>query len=131
MAFNGLEFLCSVSRRCDHPKHSQAVAKTRATARHCIFVFLNGGPAHLDTFDMKPDAPAEYRGPFEPIATTVPGLAQRARRFALLRALQHQAKNPVSSPMPIRAPTPSTSWSRNPATYRSRNEIDRLAGRIV
>jgi hypothetical protein len=65
-------------------------------------LWLWGGPSHLDTFDMKPDAPAEYRGPFEPIATTVaglqvcellPGLARRAGRFALLRALHHESSD--------------------------------------
>src|SRR3954454_24608643 len=43
-------------------------------ARAVILLWLWGGPSHLDTFDMKPDAPAESRGLFEPIATTVPGL---------------------------------------------------------
>ena len=43
-------------------------------ARSVILIWLWGGPSHLDTFDMKPDAPIEYRGPFEPIATAVPGL---------------------------------------------------------
>jgi hypothetical protein len=67
-----------------------------------IVLWLWGGPSHLDTFDMKPDAPAEYRGPFEPIATNVPGiricellpeLARRADRFALLRSLHHQSND--------------------------------------
>ena len=40
----------------------------------CILIFLNGGPSHLDMWDMKPDAPAEIRGEFKPIATTVPGV---------------------------------------------------------
>src|SRR6476469_8279555 len=40
-----------------------------------IFVFLHGGQSHLDTFDLKPDAPAEFRGDFKPIKTKVPGLA--------------------------------------------------------
>ena len=57
-----------------------------------IVLWLWGGPSHLDTFDLKPDAPLEYRGPFEPIATAVPGvrvcellpgLARRADKFAL------------------------------------------------
>src|SRR5262245_60774037 len=39
-----------------------------------IFVWLPGGPPHQDTFDMKPDAPVEYRGPFRPIDTNVPGI---------------------------------------------------------
>lgn len=42
--------------------------------RACIFVFYYGGPSHLDTFDMKPDAPQEIRGEFDSIATSVPGL---------------------------------------------------------
>src|SRR5881227_3136763 len=39
-----------------------------------ILFWANGGPSHLDTFDLKPDAPAEVRGPFRPIRTNVPGL---------------------------------------------------------
>ena len=40
----------------------------------CILLFLNGGPSHLDMWDMKPDAPAEIRGEFKPIATSLPGV---------------------------------------------------------
>jgi hypothetical protein len=40
----------------------------------CLLVWLDGGPSHLDTFDLKPDAPAEVRGDFRPIATKVPGI---------------------------------------------------------
>jgi hypothetical protein len=43
-------------------------------ARSCILIFLFGGPSHVDTWDMKPAAPAEYRGEFRPIQTTVPGV---------------------------------------------------------
>ena len=39
-----------------------------------IFVWLPGGPSQLDTYDMKPDAPAEFRGDFRPIRTNVPGI---------------------------------------------------------
>src|SRR5262245_7445261 len=42
--------------------------------RSVIVLWLWGGPSHLDTFDMKPEAPIEYRGPFEPVSTAVPGL---------------------------------------------------------
>ncbi len=67
-----------------------------------ILLWLWGGPSHLDTFDMKPNAPVEFRGPFEPIATKVPGihvcellpgLASRADQFALLRAMHHQSND--------------------------------------
>ena len=63
-----------------------------------ILLWAAGGPSHLDTFDLKPEAPAEYRGPFKPIATSVPGieiseqlpnLAQRAEQFTLVRSLFH------------------------------------------
>ena len=47
----------------------------RARARHIIFLHQFGGPSHLDTFDMKPDAPDGIRGEFKPIATHQPGLA--------------------------------------------------------
>jgi hypothetical protein len=65
-------------------------------------LWLWGGPSHIDTFDMKPEAPVEYRGPFEPITTAVPGtqvcellpgLARRANRFALLRAMHHESND--------------------------------------
>src|SRR5688572_26579054 len=43
-------------------------------ARACILAFLFGAPAHQDVWDLKPDAPADIRGEFRPIATRVPGL---------------------------------------------------------
>ena len=70
------------------------------TAKSCIFINLVGGPAHLDTFDPKPDAPAEYRGPFRPIQTKVPGLhlselfpklATVGDKFSLIRSMHHTA----------------------------------------
>ena len=39
-----------------------------------INIYLGGGPTHMDTFDLKPDAPVEFRGEFRPIATNVPGM---------------------------------------------------------
>lgn len=69
-----------------------------AKARSAIFVNLNGGPSHMDTFDMKPDAPDEYRGEFSPIQTSLPGvtisehlpkLAMSMDKFALLRGVTH------------------------------------------
>ena len=67
-------------------------------AERAIFVELPGGPSHLDTFDLKPDAPDEYRGSFNPISTNVPGiqisehlpkLASCADKFAILRGVSH------------------------------------------
>src|SRR5690242_17407777 len=47
---------------------------TPAPLRACILIFFYGGPSHIDTLDMKPDAPREVRGEFKPISTSVPGL---------------------------------------------------------
>lgn len=49
-------------------------ATTEAKAKSVIFLFLFGGPSQLETFDLKPDAPAQIRGPFRPIASRTPGL---------------------------------------------------------
>ncbi len=79
-----------------------ASAATGGRARTCILVYLLGGPPHLDTFDLKPDAPAEYRGPFRPIPTNVPGtricehlprLARIADKYALIRSVSHKNSN--------------------------------------
>jgi hypothetical protein len=65
-------------------------------------VFLNGGPSHLDMWDMKPGAPAEVRGPFKPIATSLPGipfsehlprLAQLVHRCTVVRSVHHSVNN--------------------------------------
>src|SRR5437879_594336 len=45
-----------------------------AAEKSCIFILLCGGPSHLDTWDLKPAAPEGIRGPYQPIATTVPGM---------------------------------------------------------
>ena len=67
-------------------------------ARSCILLFMWGGPAHQDTWDMKPDAPLEYRGEFQPIPTNVPGtqvcehfprLARRMDKLCLIRSMTH------------------------------------------
>ncbi len=48
--------------------------RARPKVKNCILIWLAGGPSHLDTFDPKPNAPADVRGEFKPIATSVPGL---------------------------------------------------------
>jgi hypothetical protein len=71
-------------------------------AKSCIVIFLNGGPSHLDMWDMKPDAPAEVRGEFKPIPTPVDGirmsehlprLAKLAPDYAILRSVHHRVSN--------------------------------------
>jgi hypothetical protein len=70
--------------------------------RSCILIFYYGGPSHLDTFDAKPDAPAEVRGAYGTIATRVPGIrvcehlprtARLMDRLALVRSLHHPMRN--------------------------------------
>src|SRR5438045_3845460 len=77
---------------------SHSAAGERGRSRSVILVLLSGGASHLDTLDMKPQAPAEIRGEFQPIATAVPGiqvcehlprLASQMRRWALVRSLSH------------------------------------------
>ena len=65
-------------------------------ARRCILIWLDGGPSHIETFDPKPEAPSEVRGPFASIATAVPGvrvaellpeMARRLDKVTVLRAV--------------------------------------------
>ena len=77
---------------------AQAASGKKSSRRSAIFIFLEGGPSHQDTFDLKPDAPARYRGEFKPIPTAVPGihicehlpeLAKRMKDYAIIRGLTH------------------------------------------
>ena len=73
----------------------RAIAAATVRAKSVVFVWLWGAPSHLDTFDPKPMAPSEYRGPFAPIATRTPGLnftellpqlAERSHLFNVIRS---------------------------------------------
>jgi hypothetical protein len=75
-----------------------ASGKAVPSDRSCIFVLLCGGPSHVDTWDMKPEAPLDYRGPYQPIATKVPGmllnemhtrLATLTDHFTLINSMSH------------------------------------------
>ncbi len=81
-------------------KARAAAPNATARAKRCILLWMQGGPSHHDTFDPKPDAPAEVRGEFGTIATTLPGvrfadtlpmLAQQTDRLAVIRG--HDPKN--------------------------------------
>lgn len=80
---------------------SQANPTTRK-ASSCILIWLDGGPSHLDMFDMKPDAPREIRSPFSSISTKVPGvricehlprIAGVMDKVSLIRSLTHELGN--------------------------------------
>jgi hypothetical protein len=73
---------------------------TKKSEMNCILLMLVGGPSQLDTWDMKPNAPLEIRGPYKPIKTNVPGMeiseifprmAKQADKFAILRSMYHTA----------------------------------------
>ena len=77
---------------------AKAATVKPAKAQACIFIFLEGGPSQLDMWDMKPDAPAEVRGPFKPIRTIVPGTmisehlprcAKVANKYTIVRSHSH------------------------------------------
>ncbi len=79
-----------------------AAESPRRQADSCILIWMDGGPTHYETFDPKPDAPAEIRGEFEAIPTKLPGvcfsqylprLASLADRIAVIRSIRHNEGN--------------------------------------
>ena len=89
---------------------AQARPDAAAKARHMIVCWLGGGPPHLDMFDMKPDAPQEYRGLFKPIPSKVvglqvcelmPELAKRADRYTIIRSVSTLNKPGDHSQAPL------------------------------
>jgi len=81
--------------------HASALMTSRS-ADACILIFLDGGPSHLDMWDMKPSAPVDLRGEFSPIATSVPGfqvcehlprMAGLMQHATVLRSAHHSVNN--------------------------------------
>ncbi len=71
-------------------------------AKRCLMLYMWGGPSHIDLYDLKPDAPVEYRGPFNPIRTATPGfrigelmpqLAKHTDKLGLIRSVTHTDNN--------------------------------------
>jgi hypothetical protein len=97
LAFTGLMWSDLLRGRA--AASTQKPAATFGKAKACILIFNYGGPSHLDTWDLKPDAPAEVRGEFKPIPTSAPGvsisehlprLAKLAHRYTILRSVTHR-----------------------------------------
>ena len=91
-----LAFLGLTLRDLEVLKAAGAVQTSRDV--NCIMLMLVGGPSQLDTWDMKPEAPSEIRGPYKAIPTNVPGIqiseifprmAKHADKYALLRSVYH------------------------------------------
>jgi hypothetical protein len=85
---------------------SAAPASPARSPKSLVIIFLTGAASHHDTFDMKPEAPAEIRGEFQPISTSIPGysicehlpqLAARANKYAVIRTLSHEDNNHLMS----------------------------------
>lgn len=83
-------------------QHQRTAADPQPRADACIILFLNGGPSHLDMWDMKPQAPDGIRGEFSPIDSTLPGaavcehlprLARHMHRATLVRSMHHSVNN--------------------------------------
>jgi hypothetical protein len=82
-----------------HANSTTAISRVNSPIKACIVVFYYGGPSHLDTYDMKPDAPADIRGEFQPIASSAPGIfvsehlpnmSRVMHKVALIRSMNHQ-----------------------------------------
>jgi hypothetical protein len=91
-----------LARRAEAGGAKRSRSASSRKPKSVILVYLTGAPSHLDTFDMKPEAPPEIRGEFKPIATKLPGvsicehlprLASRADKYALVRSLAHRENN--------------------------------------
>src|ERR1017187_5280793 len=94
LAVGGIGLSSLLGQRAAAKEAGQSVPDTSV-----IFLWLPGGPPHMEMYDLKPDAPTEYRGAFNPIRTKVPGLdvcehlplhAPLADKFALIRSISHQ-----------------------------------------
>lgn len=111
------------------------LAAARAAAGECkdtavILFWMWGGPSQLETWDMKPEAPVEFRGPFRPTPTNVPGieicelfprLAKIADKYALIRSLHHEMASHndgsievLTGKTPLKADPTSTAFSDHP-----------------
>jgi hypothetical protein len=97
-AITGFGLGFSLQNYLAHAATEGVATTTAGKAKAAIFVRLGGGPSHMDTFDLKPDAPDTHRGEFKPIATNVDGmqicehlpkLAKSCDKFAILRGVSH------------------------------------------
>ncbi len=98
--------LTDMLRRGEERRRLSAAHPSREPA--CIFIFLEGGPSQIETFDPKPSAPDDVRGPYGPISTNVSGiqicellpqLAQRMDRCALIRSMTETTGNHTAVPI--------------------------------
>jgi hypothetical protein len=132
-----------------HASAAESTSQPAGKAKACIYIFLSGGLAQHDSFDLKPDAPDNVRGEFKPIATQTPGiqicehlplLAERSDQWALVRSLTHPSnehsaghmimlsgRTPLppgfSANKPLRSDWPSIAAIANEATKSRGNNL--------
>src|SRR5216110_3452664 len=101
-AFAGLGFVDLIQQRSLARAAALAAGKSSPANVNCIFIWLDGGPSHYESFDPKPDAPTDIRGELKPIKTAVPGLhfcevipklAKVADKFTTIRSICHKDPN--------------------------------------
>ncbi len=98
----GFADVLRLQARAASPSAAPAPLQAQRKAVNCILIWLDGGPSHYETFDPKPNAPAEIRGEFKPISTAVPGiqfceaipeLARVADKLSVIRSICHKDPN--------------------------------------
>ena len=98
VGYSGLIGLSLPTLLAQQVSAAESVPSREQRARSVILIFLTGAPSHLDMFDLKPEAAAEVRGTFQPIATRTPGmdvcehlpkLAVRSDKYAVIRSMTH------------------------------------------
>lgn len=102
LAGGSLPGLLGLVRHAEAGESRGGGAAAQRRPANCILIWMDGGPSHMETFDPKPDAPAEMRGEFKPIRTNVPGieicehlpkLAKIADKYAIIRSVHHNQGN--------------------------------------
>ncbi len=98
----GGSFIDLLALRTANANDAKAQGQPVAKPSSCILIWMDGGPTHFETFDPKPDAPAEIRGDFRPIKTNVSGievcehlpqLAKIADKYSIIRSVCHNQGN--------------------------------------
>ncbi len=121
----GLSGIAGLSTAAFLQKQAEAAgsASQHSQAKSVILIWLSGGPSQLDTWDLKPQAPKEIRGPFSPISTSVSGIeicehfpkqAAMMEKFAIIRSMDATASNH----------TPTTFQAANPKSRRTNDNRD-------
>ena len=126
----------------NHVEMLRAETPVAPKAKSVIFIFLSGGLAQHESFDPKPDAPAEIRGEFQPTATKTPGificehlprLAQRSDKWALVRSLTHPYNEHSQGHMAVLAGRTDLPAGFNPSEAKATDHpsIAAIAGAVT